>query len=81
MVKVAVWGSLQTATGNQAEVEVEAQDIRELLARLTEQYPALKPQIDRGVSVSIDGQIYATTLIAKIKPDSEVVLLPRLVGG
>ncbi len=81
MVKVAVWGSLQAATGNRAEVEVEAADIRELLARLAEQYPGLKPQIDRGVSVSIDGRIYAKTLVAKIEPDSEVVLLPRLTGG
>ena len=81
MVKVAVWGSLQAATGNRAEVEVEARDIRELLAGLAEQYPGLKPQIDRGVSVSIDGRIYAKTLVAKIGPDSEVVLLPRLTGG
>ena len=81
MVKVTVWGSLQNATENQAEVEVEAKNIRELLARLAEQYPGLKPQIDRGVSVSIDGQIYSKSLIAEIKPDSEVVLLPRLAGG
>jgi molybdopterin converting factor small subunit len=81
MVKVTVWGSLQNATENLAEVEVEAKNIRELLARLTEQYPGLKPQIDRGVSVSIDGQIYSKSLIAEIKPGSEVVLLPRLAGG
>ena len=81
MVKVTVWGSLQNATENQAEVEVEAKNIRELLTRLAEQYPGLKPQIDRGVSVSIDGQIYSKSLIAEIKPDSEVVLLPRLAGG
>ena len=81
MVKVTVWGSLQNATGNLAEVEVEAKNIRELLAQVAEQYPGLKPQIDRGVSVSIDGLIYSKTLIAEIKPDSEVVLLPRLTGG
>jgi molybdopterin synthase sulfur carrier subunit len=81
MVKVIVWGSLKTATNNRAEVEIEASDIRELLARLAEQYPGLKPQIDRGVSVSIDGLIYSTTRVAKIQPDSEVVLLPRLTGG
>ena len=81
MVKVALWGTLQAATGDRAEVEVEAKDVRELLARLAETYPGLKPQIDRGVSVSIDGRIYANTLTVKISPDSEVVLLPRLVGG
>ena len=81
MVKVALWGTLQAAADNQAEVEVEAKDVRELLRHLATAYPGLKPQIDRGVSVSIDGLIYANTLTAKIKPDSEVVLLPRLVGG
>ena len=81
MVKVALWGTLQAATGDRAEVEVEAKDVRELLTRLAETYPGLKPQIDRGVSVSIDGRIYANTLTVKISPDSEVVLLPRLVGG
>lgn len=81
MVKVAVWGSLQAATGDRAEVEVEARNIGELLRRLAEDYPGLKPQIDRGVSVSVDGLIYATTRTAEIRPDSEVVLLPRLTGG
>ena len=81
MVKVTVWGSLRSATGNRSEVEVDAANIRELLARLAEQYPDLKPQIERGVSVSVDGLVYATSLVAKIEPDSEVVLLPRLTGG
>lgn len=81
MVKVALWSTLQAAADNQAEVEVEAKDVRELLNRLATTYPGLKPQIDRGVSVSIDGLIYANTLTAPIEPDSEVVLLPRLVGG
>ncbi len=81
MVKVVVWGTLQAATDGQAEVEVEARNIRELLVRLAELHPGLKPQIDRGVSVSIDSLVYTKTLTAKIEPDSEVVLLPRLVGG
>ncbi|HMB77509.1 MAG TPA: MoaD/ThiS family protein [Kiloniellaceae bacterium] len=81
MVKVVLWSTLQAAADNQSQVEVEARDVRELLDRLAATYPGLKPQIDRGVSVSIDGLIYANTLTAKIAPDSEVVLLPRLVGG
>jgi molybdopterin converting factor small subunit len=81
MVKVLLWSTLQAAAGDRPEVEVEAKDVRELLDRLAAAYPGLKPQIDRGVSVSIDGLIYANTLTAKIEPDSEVVLLPRLVGG
>jgi hypothetical protein len=33
------------------------------------------------VSVSIDGRIYTDSWFQPIEPDSEVVLLPRLVGG
>ena len=48
---------------------------------IVEAFSGLKPQIDRGVSVSIDGLVHTKTLIAKIEPDSEVVLLPHLTGG
>lgn len=81
MVKVAVWGTLQDFTGGEAEVEVEARNLRQLLDRLAEDYPGLKPQLARGVSVSIDGQIYNDSWFQPIAPDSEVVLLPRIVGG
>lgn len=81
MVKVAIWGSLRAATDGQAEVEVEAGTLRELLDRLAESYPAIQPQIDRGVSISIDGLVYNDSWFAPVRPDSEVVLLPRIVGG
>jgi molybdopterin converting factor small subunit len=81
MVKVAIWGSLRAATDGQAEVEVEAETLRELLDRLAETYPAIQPQIDRGVSISIDGLVYNDSWFTPVKPDSEVVLLPRIVGG
>lgn len=81
MAKVAIWGSLRSATGNQAEVEVDARNVRELLARLGEDYPDLRGQLARGVSVSIDGTLYSNAWLVEIKPDSEVVLLPRIVGG
>jgi molybdopterin synthase sulfur carrier subunit len=81
MVKVAIWGSLRTATGGCAEVEVDASNLRELLARLAEKYPSIQPQIERGVSISIDGLIYNDSWFTPVKPDSEVILLPRIVGG
>ena len=81
MVKVAIWGSLRTATGGRAEVEVDASNLRELLDRLAQTYPAIQPQIDRGVSVVIDGLVYNDSWFTPVWPDSEVVLLPRIVGG
>jgi molybdopterin converting factor small subunit len=81
MVKIAIWGSLRAATGGRAEVEVAAGTLRELLDRLAEAYPGLRPQIERGVSISIDGLVYNDSWFTPVKPDSEVVLLPRIVGG
>ena len=81
MVKVKVWGSLAAATENQTEVNIEARTLRELLNGLAARYPAIRPQLDRGVSVAIDGRIYNDSWFTPIREDSEVVLLARLKGG
>jgi molybdopterin converting factor small subunit len=81
MVKVRVWGSLAAMTDDRTEVEVEASNLRELLSGLAEKYPAIRPQLDRGVSVAIDGRVYNDSWFQPISEDSEVVLLARLKGG
>lgn len=81
MVAVRLWGSLAEMADGETEVEIAATNLRELLVGLEEKYPALKPQLERGVSVSIDGRIYNDNWATPIRPDSEVVLLNRLVGG
>ena len=81
MVQVVIWGTLKAATGGEAELEIEASNIRELLTRLGEAYPGLKPQLEGGVSVAVDGQIYRDTWFQPILPDSEVFILPRMAGG
>lgn len=81
MVKVTIWGSLRSATDGQAEVDVDARNFKELLDRLVIKYPGLAPQIERGVSLALDGKIYREAWFAKIEPDSEVVLMPYMTGG
>lgn len=81
MVQVRIWGSLAAATDDQTVVEVEAGTLRELLDALAEKYPGLEPQLDRGVSVAIDGRVYNDSWATPIREDSEVVLLARLKGG
>lgn len=81
MVQVHLWGSLAEAAGGTACLEVEADTLRALLGGLAEACPGLKPQLDRGVSVAIDGRIYNDDWFTPIRPDSEVVLLSRLKGG
>ncbi len=81
MVKVVIWGSLRAATDGAAEVEVEAANFKDVIRQLEANYPGLKPQIDRGVSLAIDGTIYREAWFMPVRPDSEVVLMPLMVGG
>ena len=81
MVKIVLWGSLKHAAGGQTEIEVDAGNVREALDALRARFPELKPHLERGVSVAIDGVIYRDAWFAPIKPDSEVYILPRFAGG
>jgi len=81
MVMVTVWGSLRSATDGRAEVEVTASTFKEVLDALGRDYPGLRPQIARGVSMAIDGVIFKESWFTPIRPDSEVVLMPLMVGG
>jgi len=81
LANVLIWSSLRSHTGGQANLQIEAKTVREMLDKLSDAHPGLKPQIQRGVSVSIDGVIYRDGWLETLKADSEVVLLPRMVGG
>lgn len=81
MVSVKLWGSLRDLAEGQETVEVEASNFKELLDALVAKYPALKPQIDRGVSLAVDGLVYRNSWFTEVKPDSEVVLMPYMKGG
>lgn len=81
MVRVVLGGALKNAAGGETEFEVEAANIRELLTRLGSDHPRLRPLLDRGVSVAIDGQIYRNAWFQPIPAGSEVYLLPRMAGG
>jgi len=81
MVAVKLWGSLRRFADGKAEVEVDASDFKELLDKLARDYPGLKPQIERGVSLALDGKIYKEAWFTEIGPESEVVLMPYMTGG
>jgi len=81
MVQVTLSGSLKSAVGGQSEFEVEAANIHQLLSRLGQDHPRLKPMLERGVAVAIDGQIYRDDWFRPIPPGSEVFILPRMAGG
>ena len=81
MVKVTLWGALAALAEDQEHLEVEAKDIRELLRKLGERYPALQAVIENDVAVSIDGVIYRDTWSKELPEDAEIFLMRRLAGG
>ncbi len=81
MVDVVLWASLKPFADGNDTVSVEANTVGEVLKELEGAYPALKPHLDSGVSVAVDGRIISHALWEPVRPDSEVVLLQRLKGG
>jgi molybdopterin converting factor small subunit len=81
MMRVKLGGPLMSQAGGATEFEVEAATIRELLARLGELYPQLRPVLDRGVTVAVNGTLYRGAFLAPIPEGAEIYLIPALVGG
>ncbi len=81
MADVTIWGSLRRYTDGAETVEVAASTSRELLEALVAAYPGLADQVAAGVSLSIDGEVYKDAWFTPINPDSEVILMPLMVGG
>jgi len=81
MMRVKLGGPLMSQAGGATEFEVEAATIRELLARLGELYPQLRPVLDRGVTVAVNGTLYRGAFLAPIPEGAEIYLIPALIGG
>ena len=81
MIRVVLTGNLRKFTGGETEVELEAGNVRQLFRELGTRYPELKPHLEEGVAVAIDGAIFQDALLEPIPPDAEVHLLPQIAGG
>ncbi|HEX3860409.1 MAG TPA: MoaD/ThiS family protein [Stellaceae bacterium] len=68
-------------TGGVTEFDVEATNVRRLIAELDRRYPGLGNQIDEGMAVAINGEIYQDAYMAPLDADSEIVLIPKIGGG
>jgi molybdopterin converting factor small subunit len=81
MARVVLIGNLAQLTGGVAEFDLSATSVKQLFAQLSEMHPAIKPHLDEGVAVAIDGQIVQEALFEPIAPGSEVYILPAIAGG
>ncbi|MGP1676733.1 MAG: MoaD/ThiS family protein [Burkholderiales bacterium] len=81
MARVTLCNSLAPFTDGVMELELEAANVRQLFQTLGERYPELRPQLEAGVAVAIDNEIYQDALLQPIARDSEVVLITKIAGG
>ena len=68
-------------TGGITEFEVEATSFRRLILELEKRFPGLGTQVEEGMAVAIDGEIYQDAYSAELRPGSEIVLIPKIGGG
>lgn len=82
MPKVVISGSsCQRFTGGRTELEVAATTFRRLVLELEERFPGLGKQVEEGMAIAIDGEIFQDAYAAVLKPDSEIYLIPKIGGG
>ena len=82
MPRVVLTGTAtRRLTGGLSEFDVEATTVRRMIAELDRRFPGLGHQIDESMAVAIDGTIYQDAWQAPLKPDSEIVLIPKIGGG
>ena len=82
MPKVVISGtSCQRFTGGKTELEVAATNFRRLVVELEQRFPGLGKQVEEGMAIAIDGEIYQDAYAAVLKPDSEIYLIPKIGGG
>ena len=80
-MRVSLSSTFQLTDGPGSTVEVQAETIAEMMASLTDRYPGFQELLDRGVAVSIDGQIFRDDWTQPIPAGAEVFLIPRIEGG
>ena len=76
-----VEGDWQREDPKKYQVEIDAKNIMQLFRQLGQKFPELGAVLEDGFAVAIDGEMYEDQLLQPIKPDAEVVLIPKIAGG
>ena len=63
------------------ELDVEADNFRRLVLELDRRFPGLGHQVEEGMAIAIDGEIYQDAYAARFTQESEVWLIPKIAGG
>jgi molybdopterin converting factor small subunit len=71
---------LSEHTGGLEAVVIAAPRVQELLEAVVSRFPGLAPVLCE-MAVAVDGEIYQEADYVPLRPESEVHLVPRTVGG
>ena len=80
MARVVFPDHLLSVTGGVRELVVSADNVRELLLALEEQFPGSEKALARS-AIAIDGQIHQDAWLEPLTADAEVFFMLRLEGG
>ena len=80
-MRVSLSSTFDLGGGLGGSGDMHAGTIADIMATLIDRYPNFQQQLDRGVAVSIDGQIYRDDWTQPVPADAEVFLIPRIEGG
>ena len=80
MARIVFPDHLLQHTGGEREVELLADDFRELLLALDRRWPGID-EVLMKCAVAIDGQIYQDAFLEPLQNDSEIFFMQRIEGG
>lgn len=82
MVRVlTISADVRELAGGRDVFEVEAETVAGLISRLEAQFPGLGHLIEEKMALAIDGEIFQDAPGERLRPECEVVLIPRIAGG
>jgi molybdopterin synthase sulfur carrier subunit len=81
MAQVHFSAGLRELTGGLAQVEVQASNVRRLIAALDEMFPGIGERLSEASSVAIDGEILTDAEFESVPDQAEVHFLDILQGG
>ena len=81
MARAMIPNALRELAGGAACVEVEAQNVRALLAELDARFPGFRATLGENFAVAIDGEVVPEPLLERVTKASEVHFLPAVAGG
>jgi len=87
MAQVYIPSQMRNLSQGVEYVEVEARNVRQVVAALDEQFPGMADRLVQdgrlrpGLAVSIDGELTNQGLLARLTPESEVHFVPAIGGG